>query len=616
MSIFSSLNTASSGLNTSQLLVDTTSHNISNANNEYYSRQRVALSSTTPLTDNAGFVGQGVKSEQIIRIHSEFVNERYRSSSSDLSFAETEHRYLDEVAAYFSDIEGSGLFSDLENYFNSWNNYTTSNAGSDSAKKVDLAKSTDTFASNLNYTYSKIEDLQELINEQVKLSVDEFNRLGEKVAQINKEIVKNESNPKFNANDLRDERDRYELAMSKLLNIDLFKGSADTEASQSLDYEDMTKHYNMTIDGYSILKCDEFRELELDNLNNPTKFFNIKYSMSGNDIDITNSITGGKVGALLELRGYEVSDDGSINGGKLQNYLNNLDSLAKSLIENTNDIYASSPIDKIESRDIGIDANLKLSESDLKIDTALNTILNQKPSFDINVFDNNNNLVSSKTIELDENSTMQSIVDEINASSDDNLDNDSTNDVDDFFEATFQNGVFSLTPKDIATNREYKVAIEDSSEVGSNFAGVIGANRFFEGDGAKDIALNSKLAKEPLHINRFDDMTLANKMVQFQYEEISFYKEDGSEFPTKETISDFYRLVSSEISSDTFSSNIQKDTKESIFYTVKEQFDNISKVSLDEELANLMKFQTAYQANAKVVTTIDTMIDSLLGIKR
>jgi len=40
-----------------------------------------------------------------------------------------------------------------------------------------------------------------------------------------------------------------------------------------------------------------------------------------------------------------------------------------------------------------------------------------------------------------------------------------------------------------------------------------------------------------------------------------------------------------------------------------------SKVSIDEEMTNLIKYQTAYDASAKVITTIDQMMKTLLGIK-
>ncbi|HIP14277.1 MAG TPA: hypothetical protein EYG74_02170, partial [Sulfurimonas autotrophica] len=50
--------------------------------------------------------------------------------------------------------------------------------------------------------------------------------------------------------------------------------------------------------------------------------------------------------------------------------------------------------------------------------------------------------------------------------------------------------------------------------------------------------------------------------------------------------------------------------------SVTDEFDSISKVDIDEEMTNLMKYQAGYQASAKVITTIDQMIQTLLGMKQ
>lgn len=50
--------------------------------------------------------------------------------------------------------------------------------------------------------------------------------------------------------------------------------------------------------------------------------------------------------------------------------------------------------------------------------------------------------------------------------------------------------------------------------------------------------------------------------------------------------------------------------------TIKKEQLSISQVSVDEEMVNLIKFQSGYAANAKVISTIDRMIDTLLGIKQ
>jgi len=629
MSVFSSLNTAYSGLSSSQLMVDTTSHNISNANNDYYTRQRVTVENALAIKSGSIMVGSGVDVEQVSRIHNSFVYDRYRTATTELEFAETEFRYLDEVSSYFSDIDGTSIYNDIENYFNAWETFSMN--PTDSSHKIALAQYTNNLTDNLQYVYGKIENLQSSINEQVKVAVEEFNEMGSKIAEINQKIKESEANPQLNANDLRDQRNKLELSMSKLLNINVQTKSFESNASIDVNMQDSVDHYNITLGGYSLLNAEEFHPLELDNKNIASGLYNIKYE-GVNQTDVTNLITGGKVGALLDLRGHEVDEfTTKPYDGKLQSYMENLDSFAKGFIEYSNNEYAKGAKNTLvgeqltykdnQYNDVILDANTTLSSLNFNINTTYNSVLEQAPSFDVVVYDNAGNELGTKTVTLDNTSTMQSIVDSINSNTDDNADNDLTNDINDYFTASFTNGVFKINPTDTSISKEYTVAISDNAGVSSNFAGVTGVGRVFDGSSVSDMSLKRELKEDPLKINAYaspadGDNGVANAMLQLQYEKKSFYKADGSEFATQESLSSFYKIVTTEIAADANSISILKDTKASVKATVKTEFDNVSKVSLDEELSNLLKFQASYQANAKVVSTIDQMIDTLLGLKK
>lgn len=102
-------------------------------------------------------------------------------------------------------------------------------------------------------------------------------------------------------------------------------------------------------------------------------------------------------------------------------------------------------------------------------------------------------------------------------------------------------------------------------------------------------------------------------MVQMQYDKLTFYRANGTQ--ASESIEGFYRFVTVRIATDTESIGRNNDTNQALFNTVHSEYQSISGVSVDEELIDLMKFQTAYSANAKVITAIDQMLDVLLGIK-
>ncbi|HLP75493.1 MAG TPA: flagellar basal body rod C-terminal domain-containing protein, partial [Candidatus Paceibacterota bacterium] len=62
--------------------------------------------------------------------------------------------------------------------------------------------------------------------------------------------------------------------------------------------------------------------------------------------------------------------------------------------------------------------------------------------------------------------------------------------------------------------------------------------------------------------------------------------------------------------------NTQVANHEAVQNALLKQRDSVSGVSIDEEMTNLLTYQKAYQASAKLVTTIDEMIDTVLNLKR
>jgi len=125
MGIFSTLNTGTSALNAAQVAVATTSQNIANVDNAYYTRQRVTLSASDALNTKGVSIGTGVTITSIVRIHDEFVFSKLRDSATDLSYDTYSKQVLEEVAKKFPDLDDSGLSQNIANYFTAWSNLST-----------------------------------------------------------------------------------------------------------------------------------------------------------------------------------------------------------------------------------------------------------------------------------------------------------------------------------------------------------------------------------------------------------------------------------------------------------------------------------------------------------
>ena len=84
--ILSSLSTSYSGLQAHQVMVDVTGNNISNASDEFYSRQKVVVRPEKPIYFQDYNLGRGVSIETIARAHDEFVFSRYRRANEESQF--------------------------------------------------------------------------------------------------------------------------------------------------------------------------------------------------------------------------------------------------------------------------------------------------------------------------------------------------------------------------------------------------------------------------------------------------------------------------------------------------------------------------------------------------
>ncbi len=617
MSLFGTLGTGYSGLSAAELATSTTGNNIANAGNEYYTRQRVVTTAATPLHTTPGDQGQGVVSTQIVRVHDEYVYERYKDSSNSLSYDQYNEQTLNEVAKYFPDLQGLGLSQDMENYFNSWNDLASNS--NDSAQKIALVQNASTLATNTNDTREKLRDLQNSINDQVKTNIDEINSIGQQIADINKDINKVESIDGNNANDLRDKRDELELTLSKLLDVSAFKSDLSTQNTLDPHATDQGVNYSLNIAGGSFVDGVNFHPLVVDNSGNESNYYSIySQSQDGTRYDITDKITGGKIGAMLDLRGRDIDSErngGFPTDGTIQGYIDDLDTFANTLITQTNNIYAKSASTKMQSPiQKNLDGSDSLISSDLNI---------QSGSFDLVMYNEQGVEVGRKEITIDPTTTMSSdstsnsIITQINSNSDDNNDNNTTNDISDYFIAYYGNdNIFSISPTDAHSSDGYTIAVEDN---GTNFPGAVGINQFFTGNDASDIAIKSDFKDNPdllqghkAPISGNNDM--ANEMVQLQYDDLDFYSKDGS--VTQESLSGYYNFLTTKIATDGERAGRQRETSDALFNTTQAEFQSISGVSTDEELTNLIKFQTAYSANAKVITTIDQMLNTLLGIKQ
>ena len=106
---------------------------------------------------------------------------------------------------------------------------------------------------------------------------------------------------------------------------------------------------------------------------------------------------------------------------------------------------------------------------------------------------------------------------------------------------------------------------------------------------------------------------MANAIVNSQNTDIEFVSShNGSQTATT---SGYYRYFTTYMASVTESVSNKHATNEALYNNVYQEYQSVSGVNLDEELTNLIQFQSSYAAAAKVITTVDEMLDALLAMK-
>jgi len=624
-SIFNTLSIGYSGLSMAQVGINTTGHNIANAENEGYTRQRVVTSAANPLITSAGDVGNGVEVQDIKRVFDNFVFDRYNKISSDKEYSDFERQTLEELSTYFPEVDGVGIKADLAEYYNMWQTFAD-NPDNDSIK-VALAKQTETLTKHITQTQNQVLNLQMQVNDQLGSNINEVNSLAQQLADLNKSIDIAESGGGYSANDLRDKRNVIEKSLSRLIGAEVKQGQLESNIQIDSNSNTRTGSYTLSVNGFNLVDGSTFHPLHIEKDNNPYGFYELSYErQDGTLIPMEEKINGGKIGAIFNLRGGAIdTTSGMPKDGVLQNVVADLDAFANGLIESTNNLYAKGARSKMESNNINLNPASSLVSSSLNVNSG---------SFDMIVYDIDGNEVAKRTIDINAATSMSgvsgsnSIEGQIIANKDDNSDANANNDIDDYIDFNYTPSATGDTKLELsmdafAESQGYTFAIVDNLPdgkfaSGTNFAGAIGLGSFFEGTNARDIKLNSQYSNNPTGLHsgyssNAGDNRVALDMVQQQFESYEFTV--GNEKYDATTYG-MFDITSTFVGISTNSAITRNETVSTQFNATEMEYNSITKVSIDEEMTNLIKYQTSYGAAAKVITTVDQMMQTLLGIKQ
>lgn len=324
--LFATLNTSKGGMFAQQQYINVTSHNISNANTPGFSRQHIVLQTARPQTiaGGVGQIGTGVTVSSIERTRNQFLDFQIRKESSLLGNYGVRQDYLSEIEGIFNEPSDTGISELMSEFFDAWQTLSKNPEKSDARTVV--AQKAKALADELNHTYKKLNDTKDNAAKEIQSNLFEVNTILDQLNSINKEII-TVTIAGNNPNDLLDSRDLLLDELSTKFGIDT--------RNQILNGITCKSEDNLNISLIRNKDSDEINKFayvnKIDNVTGPTGgniTCDIEYYKNGDMTSDKNKVI--LKGVTLSEKQYEdlkngrvlvTEEDGSVNltGGALNN---------------------------------------------------------------------------------------------------------------------------------------------------------------------------------------------------------------------------------------------------------------------------------------------------------
>lgn len=305
-----------SGLFASKKSMQTTGHNIANANTEGYSRQRIRQETSNPVGSATTVMGTGVHVKDVKRVHDDLVEKRFISTLSGHKFNEERALQLTQLEDIFNEVDANGLNHVLNKFFNSFRELA--NQPENETVRSIVRENARLVVNDFKRGRSSLNLLAQNIDRKVQASVEDINVTLSTIAKLNVKINELET-AHGETGDLRDQRDIAVKTLSEYFQVNV--------------YNDEKGQYNVSAVGAGTLVCGS----EIQELTTGYEPKNGNYEPSGNleiffkgrrNHPLTAELKDGTLGALYKTRTTE-----------LQAQREKLDELAHELTHTVNAIH-------------------------------------------------------------------------------------------------------------------------------------------------------------------------------------------------------------------------------------------------------------------------------------
>ena len=640
--MLNTLNVSMTGLNAAKIAVENVSNNITNENTPGYKKRVVQLDELVQI--DSRFTGRGVNASSAYRITSQYMYDKLMTENTKTNYYEKLSNILGNVESLFAETEDSGLSSDINRYFQAIENLR-SNPNSE-IYRSNLKKQGSNLAESFQSLYSSIEKQQYDEKQEFYKNVEKTNDILKEIGTINQKLV--DSNGQNN--DLLDKRDQLELELSNYVDIKIDR----SEGVYDLKISGKTAIFNTNVRTIDVAEnqnsqIDKFNHIKYNPDNSFQIYDSIKYNAdyTSKNIDTNDVVTyqlnnefkvSVKIGEVipdiskpkdpltnnyppLDINGdgnFEVTEDELVRALVYKINTNSdikdsvtayngdyaLDENGNKIIDNSKDNFL-----RIESVQKGISNRFNGQISIEKIDNTNSTILQGREVININTNESSTaESVLSIGILDDEvklkTGILKAQIENLSSVSGNNKYQDYLDKLD-----TFVATLSDITDKYIKNGTDDYTYGENLSD--AQFPGTINNIGLFSGSTVKTFKFDES-AVDSLTQNKLDYLATIQWKKDFNFNEKTG---DGTSV-TKTSLLEYIRELKVSVSTNKEDAKFFNDTQKNVKLSIENSYNQLTKVDKDEELLNLMKFQATYTANAKIVTAIDEMIQTLLGLKR
>lgn len=207
-----------SALKVAQAGISVTSHNIANANTPGYTRQEILQTAVLPQNTGSGFFGQGADVTSVKRNYDEFLSAQVGEAQTRSSSLNTQYALSQQVSNLLGDTNG-GLTPALQDFFGSIN--TVANAPESIAARQTMIGSAQSLANRLQSLDNRLTEIRNGLNGQITNSTANINSYAKQIAVLNDNIVRAKalSGPNQAPNDLLDQRDQLLAQLSQEIRV-------------------------------------------------------------------------------------------------------------------------------------------------------------------------------------------------------------------------------------------------------------------------------------------------------------------------------------------------------------------------------------------------------------